>query len=294
MKITQILNEGLIKVPKSTLDDTMALVGSDVFSRLFAFVEGHEDAIEYKSFLKNIMKNFESKWGKFDIFDGHTPDQHGFGKVYIRMSELDSRYIRNPNDKNKIFTIQVAVGHGKGSNTSAAYYQKSPGKPSRIAIRLPEPQFLVKHLMQPEFLDTFFDRILGVVEHELMHSIQDMGLKTLAGKAGAYYNADGSLKWDKYFASEIEFGPQVVTSFHEFEATLKDHTLQGHKLTANVVKGMMWKFLNPESPPVPLGDGSKWDESDAFMSSLYRQDKTKWKKAVKYFYGLFQNSKQKP
>lgn len=293
MKISQILNEGVIKVPKSTLDDTMVIVGADIFSRLFAFIEDDEDSLEYKSFLKNIMKKFEKRWGRFQLFDGHTPDQHGLGKVYIRMGELDKRYIRNPNDKSKIFTIQVAVGHTHGHNASAAYYQKSPGKPSRIAIRLPEPSFLMGHLKNPEFLDTLFDRILGVVEHELMHAIQDMGLKILAGKAGAYYNADGSLKWDEYYASEIEFGPQVVTSFHEFEALLKDHSLLGHDITPQIIKAMMWKFLSPEAAPAKFEDGTSWKHTDAFMGSLYRQDKTKWKKAVKYFYGLYQNSKEK-
>lgn len=127
------------------------------------------------------------------------------------------------------------------------------------------------------------DRIEGVVEHELMHAIQDMAFKQIPDDL-EYYDDKERIVDDKYYTSEIEFSPQLASSAKDFIAYAKDLSAMGYRLDGEGKKALFMNFVNPTANS-PRGLP---DNTSPFFKTLYQKDRAKWKKAVKYFYGLVQ------
>lgn len=283
MKIQHLL-EGQVKIPHETFKDAMASVSSDMFSRIFAYLSRPE-AEEYEDNISKYMElvaKYKRMYGDFDLFPNHTPDKETVSKVYIRMPEVDPRYLKqNPNAKHRTYAIELTVRASDSNDApSGNYFRKEVGKAARLHVIVPRWSFVAKIARSPELFESFMGRVRGVLHHELMHAVQDMALRQISA-APDYYNAD-EIDDDKYYLSDIEFSPLLTSSAEDFIAYIKELTATGHVLTAKNKADLFMNYVNPTaSAPRAIGV-----YTPNFFVKLYRNDKAKWKKAVKIFHGL--------
>lgn len=286
MKI-QTLLEGTIKVPKEPFDQLMTAVCADVFSRIVTYLNTPEADDYFDNLLeyKNIIKQYRKRYGDFDIYPNYDETRTMQLKLYVRMDEVDPRYLkRNPNAKGKTYAILASVkASDKNATPSGGYSKKQTLRAAKIDIEVPSRKTIERVARAPELIGTLMDRIEGVVEHELMHGIQDMAFRQIPDEI-EYYDNNNRLDGDKYYSSEIEFSPQLVSNSKDFIAFAKDAYASGWKLDEEGKKALFMNYVNPAANP-PRG----WPSNTSnFFSTLYRRDKAKWKKAVKYFHGLVQ------
>lgn len=289
MRISTILNEGTIKVPKETLKDVMNAVCSDIFSRAFTYLSNpkvQDNYPELEGLYAKLRKEFEKEFGKFSVYPEHGEDAVMHMPVYMRMAEVDPRYFkRNPNAKNRQYRIDVYSHIGDSREFGGTFTASSPGKAARLDIYLPKQPDFERIVRAPEMLDGMIERITGYAEHELMHGIQNMALKQDDSEVAQYYDSDNNLIDDKYYTSEIEFSPQIVSAAKDFIAEIRELRALGMSVTPEHVKKLMNRFVNPTAPELA---GIETVRS-RFFEVLYKKNTKKWKKAVKYFYGLVQN-----
>lgn len=285
MKI-QTLLEGTIKVPKEPFNQLMTAVCADVFSRIVTWLNKPESDDYFDNLLqyKDIIKEYRKKYGYFDIFPDYSDTRQMQLKLYVRMDEVDPRYLkRNPNAKGKIYAIRALIKSSDAETPAGGYYKKKRLHAAKIEIEVPSQRTIEQVARAPELLGTLMDRIEGVVEHELMHAIQDMAFKQIPDEI-EYYDDKQRIDDDKYYSSDIEFSPQLASNAKEFIAYAKDTYASGWKLDAEDKKALFMNFVNPTAN-APRGLP---DNTSPFFKTLYQKDRAKWKKAVKYFYGLVQ------
>lgn len=286
MKIRTLL-EGHIKVPQEAFKDVMTAVCADVFSRIVTYLNSPEADDYFDNLLKykQLIKKYRSQYGNFDVFNDHDGSRVTQMKVYVRMNEVDPRYLKkNPSARNKTYAIIVTISpSGEHRTPSGEYYKKQSLTAAKLNIEIPTQATIEQVARSPELLETLMDRIEGMVEHELMHAIQDMALKQFPTEV-SYYKDDGTVDREKYYTSEVEFSPQIISNAKEFIAFAKDVKAAGYTLDAEGTKTLLMNFVKPGAPQVR----GVQDNHSPFFSMLYQKDKAKWKKAVKYFYGLVQ------
>lgn len=277
MKIVEILNEGIIKVPNETYLDVMRITCGDLFSRVFAYIDTsvvQENYPELESIYSKKYKQSVAKYGRFSYKStGDTTST-----VHVRMGEVDPKYFKqNARAVGQTYSLVVVVtmsDHADGPH--AEYRLKRAGKAAKIVVYLPAQNYLERIIRAPELFDSLLDELEGVVEHELIHAIQDMALKMPD-------DSDENSPPDEYYQSEIEFSPLITSEYKSFIAYVKKLRALGYPKEKIDVKALMLKFVNPDAPSI---EGFPVNVSE-FFSTLYDKDKTKWKKAIKYFYGLF-------
>jgi len=292
VKISTILNEATIKVPEEAYKDLMNIVCSDLFSRIFNYLDDatvQDNYPELDSIYRQLAKKYTDKYGRFKIHAQQTDAMTMKGVVHVRMAEVDPRYFKNnPQAKNKTYTLGVVIGASEAPQKvpTGEYNHKTPGRPARMVITLPDSKHLSLIARSPELFEGMITRIEGVVQHELMHGIQDMALGQIKGEAEKYYTPDGELDREKYFTSDVEFSPQIVSAANDFAAFVKEIRGVGYSVSPETVKALMLHYINPTSP-APAGVETDTSE---FFHRLYKSNPGQWKKAVKYFYGLVQKS----
>lgn len=290
MKILDLLNEGTIKVPQSTFNEVMAIICTDFFSRVTTYLSTPEfdDQPELLDIYRRAIKTYASKYGRFPVYADFTEDQAMSGSVYARMPEVDQRYFKqNPNNKHRSYTISVRVDTNDDPNNATAsgsYRNKRSGKNSELTVTLPHMNEIKLVARSPELLDGFMDRLEGIVDHELQHGMQNLALNQ-SPDAVKYYNDDGEIEDDKYYTDESEFSPQITSGAKDFIGFIKDLRAMRHKFEPETIKQLLTAFVNPTAPDAAGIQGLR----SPFFHTLYRKDRAKWKKAIKYFYGLIQN-----
>ena len=285
MKI-QTLLEGTIKVPNEPFNQIMTAVCADVFSRIVTWLNKPESDDYFDNLLqyKGLIKEHRKKYGDFDIFPDYSDTRQTQLKLYVRMDEVDPRYLkRNPNAQGKIYAIRALIKSSDGESPAGGYYKKKALRAAKLEIEVPSQRTIEQVARSPELLETLMDRIEGVVEHELMHAIQDMAFKQIPDQI-EYYDDKQRIDDDKYYSSDIEFSPQLVSNAKDFIAYAKDTYASGWKLGAEAKKALFMNFVNPTAA-APRGLPVN---TSPFFKTLYQKDRAKWKKAVKYFYGLVQ------
>ena len=291
MKILKLL-EGTIKVPEELINQIMAYVCSDVFSRAVAYLSDPDTADEYYESERDIIKliaKYRKICGDFDIHKDYPVDgSKGItGTARMSMRELDNRYFKqNRATQNKAYALYVIVHAGKGMSSSGEYTPKRAGSKARVQVITPNQSVIEEATRSPELFDSMLYRIRGVVNHELMHAVQDMALNQMSDEDSdsSYYNDDGTLDDDKYYTHPIEFSPQIVSTAHEFLAFM--YQLENvERLTPEEKKQFILSFVDPNAKAPRGANGTLLP----FFATLYRKDKVKWKKAAKYFYSLVYN-----
>jgi hypothetical protein len=287
LKIIDVLNEGVIKVPNETYLDAMNVVSSDVFSRVFNYIETREvqaSQPELENIYKEKYREYSKKYnGRFTVLRDFSPEKETVGSVHIRMADVDPRYFnKNPNAKKQTYTIVISVRVEEGANYQGAeYHQKEAGRAAKVVLLLADQKRLEQIFKNPDLFDSMMHAIEGSVEHELMHAIQDMAFK-MTDKDADYYDDKGKIIDDKYYSSEIEFSPQIVSTAKDYTSGIAELKALGYDVPPTVAKALMLKYVNPSAPKVP-GIAAN---TNPFFATLYNKDKAKWKRAIKYFYGL--------
>lgn len=284
MRIETLL-EGVVKVPRETYNAVMQAVSADVLSRMYNYLNTTDDesAQEYFIAFKKIFAEYKNLYGKFGLFNEHDEDSTTTTKVYLRMAEVDQRYLKNnPNAKKRVFPIDVTIipSH-ELTGVAGEYSKRRKSVNAKLTIEVPSHEYIEQVARSPELFETMMHRISGAVEHELMHAVQDMALRQIPDSSPAYYNGD-DIDDNKYYTDEIEFSPQIASNAKEFIAYARDVRQLGIALSATDKVLLLKNFVNPTlEPPEELNSAT-----NVFFKTLYYNDKAKWKKAVKYFYGL--------
>lgn len=286
MKILQVLNEGLLKVPANTLQQAMNLVTDDIFSRIFYYLKTTDIADDYpelEEFYLKFKRKYEKMYGEFDISPTIKASDATTATLTVPMDTVDPRYFKqNPKLRNKTFKLYFVVQlKNKDTENSGTYSPKTTKTNGQVLIKLPDEAYFKSIIRSPMDFDAFMHRVSGMVEHEFMHSIQDLAFNAVDGKVD-YYDEKGEYDDDKYYGSDLEFGPQIVTAAKDFIAGISELRNAGYKVDGGTIKRLMLKFFNSSLPDVP---GIK-NMTNEFFDTLYRTDKPQWKKAIKYFYGL--------
>jgi predicted HicB family RNase H-like nuclease len=284
LKIQNLL-EGIIRVPDSVINDIMGVVATHIFSNIVSYLSNASDE-EYENIyeFKRLASQYRKHHLNFNIYDDYEPSVRTSGKVYVRMSEVDKRYLkRNKNAASQTYTLNVIVGTAKTEDTtSGGYMKKRPSVAASMYIETPSYQDIIKVAKNPEYLSGLMREMYGVVHHEAQHTIQDFAFKSLPDEMG-YYDADGTHNKLKYYTDDLEFSPLIRTAASDFERYLTTAQRRGIQITPDLKKQMIAAFVNPDAP-TPAGIKEKY--SSEFFEFLFKHDRTKWKKAVKYFYGL--------
>jgi hypothetical protein len=279
MKILDLL-EGTIKVPQAAMTDLLGIVYSDVLSRILSYLEQDEseESFELSRTWERMGKGFARQFpNTFHIYSIDAK-QVSNGAFYVRKSEIDPRYLSRNKNMQDSYRVNVMV---ELANLSGEYYKKSTGKPAKIVIRIGDADSLYQVARNPEMFDSYIDRVEGVAEHELQHAIQDMAFKQIPNEL-AYYDKDKNLDMDKYHVSDIEFSPLITSEAKEFISYAKDVKASGWEMTGERKKDLFMNFVNPTAQ-APKG---LTPNTSNFFSSLYRQDRAKWQKAVKLLHSL--------
>lgn len=286
MKIHTLL-EGKIKVPTEAYHQLMTAVCADIFSRIATYLNSPagDDYFDNLLKFKQIANQYRKAFGDFDVHEDYTANYTTTHKLYVRMDEVDPRYLKNnPNAKGRIYAILATItASDSDQNPSGGYYKKQRAKAAKIEIIVPSQKTIEQVARAPELFETMMHRIEGVVEHELMHGIQDMAFKQIPDEL-EYYDDKQRLVDDKYYTSELEFSPQLASNAKDFMAYVKDLSGMGYRLDGEGKKAVFMNYVNPTAKP-PRGIAVN---TSPFFNTLYNKDKAKWKKAVKYFYGLVQ------
>lgn len=288
MKIRNLL-EGTIRVPSDAVKQAMTVVCSDMLSRIFTLLQKSDDdfAFESISIYKNIVKQMQQKYGDFDIVSDYSGDDHMTHKVYVHMKDLPKGYVRNKKNSGKSYLVNIKtkfVDDPKQTAPTAEYYKKGGYARSAI-INVFIPDMAVHFAStKPEYFQALMYRFEGVVEHELTHAIQDMAFGTMPDKLD-YYNPDGSIDYDKYHAHHIEYDPLIKTQAKDFISALSEIRVSGHRPSVREIHDMAAHYVGSKTD---VEGGYNAGVSDFFVD-LKKRDTTKWKKAVKYFYGLIQS-----
>lgn len=280
MKILSLINEGLIRVPHEWIDQVMQTVAGVCFKYLMDYYQSQDNA-EAVSLLKHQSKIVGRKYGSFDIpsvempLDGFTI---GPKNLQLNWDKLDSRYRKTKRQPSLGVTVGV-----QNSPENAAWYDNS-GKTPVLGVDLSKSQYF-KALHKREYIryvGNHIELIAGYVEHELMHYIQEFGLgRDIDSAASAYYTDDTfqNVDLDKYYATEFEFGPNVLTAFKSLSADMSAMRKNGTLKTKQEEDALVRDYLM----------GKSKDHPNPFFASLYKNDRQKWQKAVKYFHSLLQS-----
>lgn len=303
MKIVDIINEGLIKTPNNLVNEVFLVACSDIFSRIFTYFDNAEDqdeAFEYRLIFEKIYKKYRSKFGKIDIHDDMRSNHITKKRVYLNLADVEKNYL---NAKNKKPIIKYAIdivaittdyaskyinekvyGEVNKKSPIGLYVSRNRSEVPKIYIFVPEIT-LMSYLNKPEFFDSFMERIYDKVDHELAHAIQDLVFDQFKDEASEEtVGTSDEEKHNYYHLKDIEFSPLTKTYAREFTSYLKRLKARNIHLTDEQKKELFKAFIDPD---YKLSDELEdYRSTGEFFVSLKRKDFPKWKKAVKYAYGL--------
>lgn len=291
MNIINLL-EGVIKVPEQTVQDAMAIVCGDICSRIYNYLDapGMDEYIDNQDQLMRIVPKLQKKYGKFDFIEIENYKTHiTNNKVYIRPQELDPRYKRTNINKSVGFNIEIHFSDGEDYSGALYYRGDNIYRTQLIKLLLPGRQIelVAKSL---ELLPALLTEVEGAIRHELMHGIQYIALNTFKHSTSSQY-MDGEKVKDlsKYVTDVVEFEPLITSAYYQFNSIIK-RTQNSTKLSKNDILQIARKFIGA-SATATLDNGAVIRDHlfNNFMLELKKVDSTKWKKAVKIFYGLLKN-----
>lgn len=189
-------------------------------------------------------------------------------------------------------SIKTWVGHGEQAEEN---YQNTP---------LPERIEILQGVIQPEinrYINDFMSSLDATIEHELAHLIQYRYLRDKHEDqvSDGDYRSDDMPDAAKYYGSQVEFSPQVISAIRGMETYVDDlkhenldrryfkfvlRYLVGEIKTAAELTGKL-KDANIETPKSGRSHTSLWkniNDNRNFFLAL-RDNKPKvWRVAVKY------------
>lgn len=281
MKILNLI-EGVIQVPVATLNDGMNLICQDMFSKILTYateLEAGDDADEYYGLVssyKQLHAQYSKVYGRIPLSRKDAAETTT-GEIFLRANEINRRYLRTPVAADAIFKIKVVVEPAAGEVGGSIEW--SNARRMLLTVTVPNAAGIQQLAKAPENFNAVMIELHATMKHELMHGIQRVAFNSMTDVD--YYDAAGKIDDDKYHDSDTEYSPLIVS----YAAKFKSFVMQ-HAIPSDNIKTWIASYVNPTAA-VP--DRFKAAITQPFFKRLYETDKAKWKKAVKYFYGLIQD-----
>lgn len=281
----------MVQVPETALREFMTFVCSDLFSRILYHLDTMESDVADEAAMAyyKLIRQYKTEYGQFKLYPDHTADRIMTGIIGFDKREIERRYYKDKKYPSKNMKIEFDIEITDNSSISGTYdnINRSTGK---VTVHLPNDEKIKELALSPKRFDGFFNKVEGIVRHELMHGTQDMILPVdLQGETQKYYTDDDEIDYEKYYDSETEFQPLIYTYYKEFVEVIKN--IETHwpdradgkpKLSFNDMKVIFRTFVDPSAPKAYGIDYTR----EGF-EHWFKTNKQKWKKAVSIAYRLF-------
>lgn len=250
MKILDVLNEGLIRVPETAFKQAVSVVLSAYFSRLMDVIDTEKRGI--------VNKRISSLAGYADIELYSIDSSHNLtNTIFITKDQLPANYKKFPKTKMTIFSGQ-SVETEYDTNTR------------EIFVSIPNDNLLKQVNQNIKLLDVHIRTLIANTRHELMHAVQDLSFREKFSSID-YVNKDKSIDMDKYTSHPLEYQPLIVTHANDFIGHLK----KSIKKISSIPQDQLIKMVKQYASPTGKVH---------FFVNIYKKDKNLWKKAVREFY----------
>lgn len=275
------LLEGTIKVPENFMNQTKAVVSSHVFSQILTFLESDEgdEYFDNIGYIKKFIREKKAVYGDFAV--GNVSLDHvSHGTAVLRRADIEPKYLKRA-PKFKQQTVDIHVKNSDGLSWGL-YYPKAVGYAPAVIVNSPSIEGIKRVATSPEMLPAMFNKLDSVIEHELMHSMQDLILKVMTNAGEGSVNTDTGeiVDMDKYMSDPDEFSPMVISHAHEFKGVIAQAKATGYHMSKEAVRSLFRRFVDPTAPKP---EGADIPTAD-FFDVLYRKKPSEWKRAVKYLH----------
>lgn len=250
----EFLDEGVIKVPPK------------LFSKMSDFLvksilEYHYDDIKNSDslYIKRILKKYKIKSSVREPYQvsAFNYDLKSFSRNY---------------DRSKTPRINMVVLLTKNSNMTGVAGRYTSGSKHGVAINA--------ETVKVDYLKEDISRLINVLEHELMHSVQFNLLHPEQSQKTPTEKYPGASREELYLLSNVEFDPTILSALEDFKDLIdfyKKHT------DSKDVKRDVFDLITTSKKPARNSIGG---DSIIFFQTLYKYDKDRWKIAVKKFKDL--------
>lgn len=200
------------------------------------------------------------------------------GTIQFSTDELPDRY--KSKGVQKTHPIQIFVGeYGDQTKGTAEYFPMGGGTGGRIVVNLSK--------IQKDDPEAGLEEIESHLAHELQHVTQDSTLRKKHPKQ-MQLPGEGDSE-DQYYGSDIEFHPQITSALGEFKRQLR--SVRQQKNTDEAQTSQLFNaYINPTASMPEGFVRYKKNWASPFFTSLFQNDKQKWKKAVKELHRLIQGA----
>ena len=263
-----MITESKIKIPDDVLFDATRVILSSIFGKLIAEAESRNDE-ELLYFALTQFRQYNKNF--FPLSDNNGGN--AFDSIKLNTKDLPAHYQKK---RNRIHTIHFYASFDNETTKDAANYQMATkGVASVVHLKLDAIVDIDSLISTPTEvnLKKAIVKSLGFAIHELSHAVQDKSFG-LADKSGSdIVDSPGTMsaeEYDKWALDPDEFHPALATEIGQFNAVLIDEAPKNKQDLHELVK----IFVDPD-----YKDGVKSD----WFASLKKQDRVRWRNAVKYF-----------
>lgn len=273
--------ESKIPIPASTHNKAMQLAAAGIFS-IVAYQRRKQGLKLDQSFV-NAVRNAKKTYGDFALANLDDERPALGGTVNYSTADLPERYRKGMKLKPE-YPIRMFIGDlGDSTRNVLEYIPQGHGRSGMIRISVPKIPGYEEAIQDPANIAQLLKSVQDDLDHELQHATQDIVLRKKHADQFKTPQEDESL--DDYYASDIEFLPQITTAAQEFRNIFQ--TIRGkQQVNREQLDGLFRAFVTPGAP-LPQGF-IKWKPylKSPFIETLYRKDRQKWKKAVKEIHRL--------
>lgn len=247
MKIQQIM-EGVIQIP----DDILKAANEFALNyTLSCVLQDSEDDMEIGVIISKLFPSFSevsTDWMRAKPFK-------------VTKKNIPPNYaakLKAP------FTITVVIGRTGVTEGGRAEYDTET---SSVLVDVEGLEFYENAVSDPaNYLRRLMGEVVTSVRHEMMHAIQQNVFGIDVSDEASKYMKGNDLDQDAYHNSDMEFGPLLVTYAGDFVASLPEFVRK-----------------NPSKIRERL---DRYIRTLPFFADVKKKNPEKWKKAIKYFYGL--------
>lgn len=271
-----MINEGLIRVPKTVLDTLYSTASELMIGRLMSYYKDttkdltDEDIDILLDDLRDYVKTFKGNYKDVDYTKESFHKEYLFGKDAL----IIPSYPAPPNSILLSFSITF-----NNNKSSASFLEKGNNK-ALIQYNAQTHFRVMGKTETGEEVYTFnknaFQRDLkslkGAIRHELMHMVQLLYIeKEMSSQMQVdYYDSNDEVDIIKYFKSDIEFNPYLQSEISKF---MNDFYYSG--IETNKLKSLMREFISIDY---------NMGRTSAYFNILKNNSPKKYKKAVKIFF----------
>ena len=297
---SSFLNEGLIKLPRKTLQQ---LVGGFVYIYLAYYKDCIEEFLSGKEYhdanelLKTVLK-------KYNVPSIKPEDSAKVGKsdkmtkiFVIDPEDLPERYLKKLREIDKDETIfrslnlkiKLTIDFKGMKKLEGSYAQFDPNN-QQIIISIKnhylDKSELESRVGREKCLGTVLTQAIGNLEHEFTHAIQWIILekfhqKQIKNISDLKIPGNSPVYQDEYYNTPIEFDPWIKTEIKKFKAAEDLVKMTRFSFDKKAAIGYFtWSDSDKNVDIEKLGFTGRSE----FFGALKKKSEKRWKKAVKLFY----------